>query len=212
MLWALLPAHGSPVCERHCCLERLWWPPGALGRWAAARSSVKLSSSVATSWPCLRPLLPSRGQCLVSVPMPACHVTTRWAALNWDPGSYSLSPAENSEAVSGGGGDTGSKTRIIPLLLLKNNYTRSPYFPVPPASVPGLKPGEQGPSTKERVLRGMQGSLWIRSGVKRAARRASIWPSLSARYQQRHCTEDVTWAARAKRVMFPSAWALMKRS
>lgn len=61
----------------------------------------------------LRPLLPSRGQCLVSAPVPACHVW--WAALNWDPGSYSLSPTENSEAVGGGGGDTGSKTQIIPL-------------------------------------------------------------------------------------------------
>lgn len=32
------------------------------------------------------------------------------------------------------------KPRSFHYLLLKNKYTRSPYFPVPPASVPGLKP------------------------------------------------------------------------
>lgn len=49
--------HKSAVGEYPCCLKRLW---ATSGRWAAVRSYAKPSSSMAASWPCQLPLLPSR--------------------------------------------------------------------------------------------------------------------------------------------------------
>ena len=97
-------------------------------------------------------------------------------------------------------------------LLLKNKYMEAPT-----SLFLQLLSWDETLSSKDWAQRrgsceGPRGIFWIRPRVKRAVSKASVRPFPSARCKQHHCTEDARRPARANRAMFPSVWALLKRS